>query len=153
MGIAPGRDGALAVVSGFGSVIKLVPFDVETYRNVIRRAGCYSVKCCLENVSVTPEQDAASAFGLGEGFGFIQGLLAANEIPYEVVAPQEWKKEFQITGGKNSSVAVCGRLFSGTNLRRGEQEKEDHGGMAEALLMAEYARRTVLGAAGALLTT
>lgn len=86
-----------------------------------------------------------SMFRFGENYGFIQGLLAAYAIPYELVTPQKWKREFQITGDKNSAVDVCRRLFPGVSLRRTERCKKDHDGMAEALLMAEYVKRKLGG--------
>lgn len=88
-----------------------------------------------------PGQGVTSMFKFGENFGFIQGLLMAYSIPYELVTPQKWKKEFQVTGDKNSSISVCKRLFPDVPLRRTDRCKKDHDGMAEALLMAEYARR------------
>ncbi len=80
-------------------------------------------------------------FTFGQNFGFIQGVLKAYGIPFELVRPQKWKKEFSVTGDKNSSVAVCKRLFPGVSLLRSDKCRKDDDGMAEALLMAEYARR------------
>lgn len=87
-----------------------------------------------------PGQGVTSMFSFGENFGFIKGLLEAFGIPYELVRPQKWKKEFSISE-KNQSVEVCKRLFPGESLKRTPRCKKDHDGMAEALLMAEYARR------------
>ena len=57
-------------------------------------------------------------FHFGENFGFIQGVLRAYKIPFELVRPQKWKKEFSITGDKNSSIQVCKRLFPDVRLFR-----------------------------------
>ena len=80
-------------------------------------------------------------FKFGENFGFIQGVLKSLGIPYELVRPQKWKKEFSITADKNTSIEVCKRLFPGVDLKRTERCRKDDDGIAEALLMAEYARR------------
>lgn len=80
-------------------------------------------------------------FHFGENFGFIQGVLMAYGIPYELVRPQKWKKAFSITGDKNTSIAVAQRLFQNVNLLPTERCRKPHDGMAESLLMAEYARR------------
>lgn len=98
----------------------------------------------LEHVGAMPGQGVTSMFSFGENFGYLKGLLEAFEIPYELVRPQRWKKEFGISG-KNQSVEVCKRLFPGVSLRRTERCKKDHDGMAEALLMAEFARRHYAG--------
>lgn len=77
-------------------------------------------------------------FHFGENFGFIQGVLRAYKIPFELVRPQKWKKEFSITGDKNSSIQVCKRLFPDVRLfRTARCTKEDE----EAVLLSEYARR------------
>jgi hypothetical protein len=68
-------------------------------------------------------------------------LLQAYGIAYELIRPQKWKKEFSITGDKNSSIAVCKRLFPDVSLLRTERSRKDDDNLAEALLMAEYARR------------
>ena len=80
-------------------------------------------------------------FHFGENFGWIQGVLESNHIPYELVRPQKWKKEFSITADKNRSVEVCKRLFPELSLLPTERCKKESDGLAEATLMAEYARR------------
>lgn len=138
IGIDPGKSGALAVISDDGSV-SIVPFDPETYKETLRYASG-PTRAVLEHVTAMPKQGVTSMFHFGENFGYIKGLLEAFQIPYELVRPQKWKKEFGISD-KNSSVECCKRLFPGVPLRRTERCRKDDDGMAEALLMAEYARR------------
>jgi len=144
IGIDPGKDGAMAIIYP-DEDIRVYTFDPEAYRffldDIFQGSAAVQTRCCLERVGAMPGQGVTSMFKFGENFGFIQGLLTAYAIPYELVTPQKWKKEFQITGDKNSSIAVCKRLFPGVSLRRTDRCKRDHDGMAEALLMAEYARR------------
>ena len=118
IGIDPGKNGAMAVLKE-DRTFRIVPYGPQSYAD---------------------ELEFSEAFHFGENFGFIQGLLIAFGIPYELVRPQKWKKEFSITGDKNSSIQVCKRLFPTANLRK-EGGRKDDDGMAEALLMAEYARR------------
>ena len=80
-------------------------------------------------------------FHFGENFGMIQGLLIAYGIPFELVTPQKWKKEYSVTKDKNTSIEVCRRLFPAADLKASARCRKDHDGMAEAILMAEYARR------------
>ena len=144
IGIDPGKGGALAIINGIGEVF-LYPFDNEVYKNVLsdyQRVGRETLaKCCLEHVGAAPKQGVVSMFHFGENFGFIQGLLTAYDIPYELVRPQKWKKEFSITADKNTAIEVCKRLFPNANLKRTERCKKDCSDFAEALLLAEYARR------------
>lgn len=141
IGIDPGKDGAMAILFDKSYEAEIWTFSPESYKMVCETYGKYTTRCCLERVGAMPGQGVTSTFKFGENFGFIQGLLAAYSIPYELVTPQKWKKGFQITGDKNSSIAVCKRLFPGVGLHRTERCTKDHDGMAEALLMAEYARR------------
>ena len=140
LGIDPGKSGALAMILENGTV-ELFGFSEDTYKESLSYLQGTECRCCLERVGAMPGQGVTSMFKFGENFGFIQGLLAAYSIPYELVTPQKWKKEFQVTGDKNSSIAVCRRLFPDVFLRRTDRCRKDDDGYAEALLMAEYARR------------
>lgn len=140
IGIDPGKKGAMAVIFDGMDETVLVPFDEREYINALRNLSGQPVKACLEHVTAMPKQGVTSMFHFGENFGYIKGLLEANEIPYEQVRPQKWKKEFGISD-KNSSVECCKRLFPGVCLRRTGRCRKDDDNMAEALLMAEYARR------------
>lgn len=140
IGIDPGKKGAMAVIFDGMDEVTLVPFDEREYTNVLRNLSGQPVKACLEHVTAMPKQGVTGMFNFGENFGYIKGLLEANEIPYELVRPQKWKKEFGISD-KNASISVCKRLFPRVCLRRTERCRKDDDNMAEALLMAEYARR------------
>lgn len=140
IGIDPGKSGAMAVIAANGRVY-ITPFDQERYRAELEKWRYGEPRCCLERVGAMPKQGVNSMFHFGENYGFIQGLLTAYSIPYELVTPQRWKREFGVTGDKNTSIAVCKRLFPDVDLRRTERCRTDDDGMAEALLMAEYARR------------
>ena len=144
IGIDPGEKGAMAIIYSDGD-IHIHLFEYEDYRFYLEEIyECElqsQARCCLERVGPMPKQGVTSTFNFGKNYGFIQGLLTAYSIPYELVTPQKWKKEFQVTGDKNSSIAVCKRLFPDVSLRRTDRCTKDHDGMAEALLMAEYAKR------------
>lgn len=141
LGIDPGKSGAMAVIFDGMDETMLVPFEERKYINVLCNLSGRKVKTCLEHVTAMPKQGVTSMFNFGVNFGYIRGLLEAYSIPYELVRPQKWKKEFSITGDKNSSLEVCRRLFPDVSLRRTDKCRKDDDGMAEALLMAEYARR------------
>lgn len=140
IGIDPGKSGAMAIIfDGMDETI-LTPFDEREYAHLLRELNSQIAKACLEHVTAMPKQGVTSMFNFGQNFGYIKGLLEAFQIPYELVRPQKWKKEFGISD-KNSSVECCKRLFPGVDLRRTERCRKDDDGLAEALLMAEYARR------------
>lgn len=141
IGIDPGQSGALAVISPQGTFA--IPFDedeyIDTLNACVQEGG--GIRAVVEHVHSMPKQGVASSFKFGQNFGWILGVLAALEIPVELVNPQKWKREFSCTSDKNTSIAVARRLFPTTSLLATPRCKKPHDGMAEALLMAEYCRR------------
>jgi hypothetical protein len=73
-------------------------------------------------------------FNYGVGYGAYLGILTALEIPFQEVRPQTWKKAYSLNSEKSRSIIVAQQLFPGADIG-----KKD--GRAEALLLAEYARR------------
>lgn len=141
IGIDPGKSGAIAVIKD--REVKLAPFSEEIYKKWLSDISNSGEKsfCVLEKVGAMPHQGVTSMFNFGANFGYIQGLLKAYGVPFELVTPQKWKKEYSVTSDKNTSVAVAKRIFPNVNLKKSDRCKKDDDGLAEALLMAEYARR------------
>lgn len=143
IGIDPGKNGGIAFISDVVNVpIQVLKYSdedlIDSLSIVTLKDNC---RCVLEKVNAMPGQGVVSMFNFGQNFGFIQGVLKAYEIPFQLVPSPVWKKEFSCTSDKNTSIEVAKRLFPGVNLKATERCKKDHDGMAEALLMAEYARR------------
>ena len=142
IGIDPGKNGGIALLSNTSDFIDNFVYSEDAILEVLKQASKYVDKICyLEHVHAMPKQGVSSTFNFGMNFGFIQGVLKAYGIPYELVTPQKWKKEFSCTSDKNTSIEVCKRLFPNVNLKATERCRKDHDGMAEALLIAEYGRR------------
>ena len=140
-GFDPGKDGAAAFL--WNGESHVVPYDRCEYIQTLlsfRHKG-FKIRAVVEHVGGMPGQSAPASFNFGENAGFIHGVLEALGMPFELVRPQKWKKEFSCTSDKNTAIAVAKRLFPGVSLRRTDRCTKDHDGMAEALLMAEYARR------------
>lgn len=146
IGIDPGKFGALAFIEVNGDQITgtAMPYSEDGYRFAIRNLAeehAGNIVCAVEAVTAMQGWGVTSAFNFGKGFGWILGTLEAYNIPYELIRPQKWKKEFSVTSDKNTSIEVCKRLFPHVSLLPTERCKKDNDGMAEALLLAEYARR------------
>ena len=145
IGVDPGKNGGIGIIRVENNQLvsaSAYVFDETMLINMLFELRCGSdVMCTLEHVHAMPKQGVSSTFNFGMNFGFIQGVLKAYGIPYELVTPQKWKKEFSCTSDKNTSIEVCKRLFPGVNLKATERCRKDHDGMAEALLIAEYGRR------------
>ena len=139
IGVDPGKKGSLALLEN--GAVSIFPFDEDTYIEMLGKVAPHASICCLEHVGSMPGQGVTSMFHFGENFGFIQGVLRAYKIPFELVRPQKWKKEFSITGDKNSYIQVCKRLFPDVRLFRTARCTKEDDNMAEAVLLSEYARR------------
>ena len=144
IGIDPGKSGGIALIED--GQARTMPYSdrqlFATFREVKEKSNIWSeVICCLEKVGAMPGQGVTSMFNFGVSYGYIKGVLEANGIPYQEIPPQRWKKEFGLNSDKAASVDVCRKLFPDVNLLATPRCKKPHDGMAEALLMAEYARR------------
>ena len=142
IGIDPGKSGAFAVLDENGAHV--FPWGSEGFKRVLLVAESKAdgqVMACVEKVGAMPGQGVTSMFNFGKNVGYIEGVLETLGIPYQLVPPQKWKKEFSLGSDKKQSIEVCKRLFPDVSLRRTDKCRTDDDGMAEALLMAEYARR------------
>ena len=140
LGIDPGKNGGIAVLTE-NNVELLLPYSDEQLLSVCNSLTAEKGVCLLEMVHSMPKQGVRSTFALGQNYGYIRGVLESNNIPYQAVDPRRWKKEFGLNSDKAASIEVCRRLFPAADLHRTTRCKTEHDGMAEALLMAEYARR------------
>ena len=142
IGIDPGKSGAMALIHADGYV-EVIPFDAVQYSLTLARAcnELHPIICCVEKVGAMPGQGVVSMFNFGHNLGMIEGLLRAYGISYQMVPPQTWKKEFSLSSDKAKSIEVCQKLFPNVSLLATERSRKPNDGMAEALLMAEYARR------------
>lgn len=139
IGIDPGAKGALALLRD--GETEVVSYDPERYIAALGRLKSAESVACVEKVGAMPGQGVTSMFSFGKNAGFIEGILQTYGIPYQLVPPQTWKKEFQLHKSKQDSVSVCKRLFPNANLFPTEKCRKENDGMAEALLLALYARR------------
>ena len=147
IGVDPGKSGGYAVIGSDGSA-KAYPWDDERFvshmkgATIMRDMEGHKLVACVEKVGAMPGQGVTSMFNFGKSAGYIEGVLAALGVSYQLVMPKRWKAEFTLNGkDKAASVEVCRRLFPEVNLRPTPRCRKDSDGMAEALLMAEYARR------------
>jgi crossover junction endodeoxyribonuclease RuvC len=150
LGIDPGLSGALAlydVASGALEVADMPVFRVKT-KHVLDAHGLAriiddwtsgsDVRVWLEFVASSPQMGVASSFKFGEGYGVVQGVLAANFLRVEKVTPAQWKRAMKVSGEKDECRAAACRLFP----RRSAlfaRKKDD--GRAEAALIALYGSR------------
>lgn len=150
LGIDPGLDGGLALLSPDGLLLEVMPTIGSTKREVdsgkvgeLLRA--WNVEhAVLEKVGARPGQGVVSMFTFGMGLGCIKGVLGALDIPHTEVQPKEWQK------------TVCKGMFSSDPKAMAQQRvrqlwpqqsflatprsKVPHQGLVDAALLAEYGR-------------
>lgn len=146
VGIDPGAKGAWAVIaeSETGTVVNVYHWDdvffVSDMQALSRMGG--NIMAAVEKVGARPGQGVISMFNFGQSYGFIQGVLRACGIGYQLVPPGTWKREFGLlNAGKQGSVDVCKKLFPGVSLMPSERCRKESDGMGDALLLCTYAQR------------
>lgn len=147
IGIDPGsRSGAYAAFNDKGERWT-VPWDNDGFVlsmraiTTLRDRDGEALMAVVEKVGPVRGQGLSSTWAFAENYGYIQGVLHALKIPFQLVPPRVWKKEFSLNSDKAKSIEVCHRLFPDVSLKRTERSRVDDSNLAEALLMAEYARR------------
>ena len=147
IGIDPGsKSGAFAAINDSGERWT-VPWDNDAFVVSMKAITTFrdrdgeSLMAVVEKVGAMPKQGLSSTWVFAENFGYIQGVLHALSIPFQLVPPRVWKKSFSLTSDKAKSIEVCHRLFPNVSLKRTDKSRKDDNNLAEALLMAEYARR------------
>lgn len=144
IGIDPGKKGGIAFIDTEVKCSVTEEYSdkalIDLCRDVSHDWNNKAV-CCLEKVGARTGQGVVSMFNFGQSVGYIKGVLESFRIPYQEITPQKWKGEFGLNSDKASSAEVCRKLFPEVDLLATPKSKKPHDGMAEALLMAEYARR------------
>jgi crossover junction endodeoxyribonuclease RuvC len=136
LGVDPGKSGAMAVIDADSipkGHIKLDETDADistwlrSWRSLIRFGS-------LEKVGSMPGQGVSSTFKFGRSFGFVQGLMVAWAVPFELITPSKWQGEIGCRSGgdKNVTKTKAQQLFPEQSITHKT---------ADAFLLAEYARR------------
>lgn len=142
IGIDPGAKGALSAIDEKSNILFCVPMSRENLVNYIKKNNCDNIIACVEKVGAKPGQGVTGMFNFGKNAGFIEGVLESNGVPYQLIPPQRWKKEFGlIHKDKQASIDICKQLFPNVNLLPTPRCRKESDGMAESMLMALFAKR------------
>lgn len=149
IGIDPGASGAIAV---FRPPAYIAVFDMPTVqvtisgksRSRIDHAGLSSIikdhdgatLATIEEVSAAPGQGVTSMFTFGVAFGAVKQAVASEDVPVQMVRPQEWKAKFKLIGkDKEESRLRASQMFP-KSAHLWARKKDD--GRAEAVLLAVF---------------
>ena len=158
LGIDPGITGGVVAVNddGFLDYALRTPtitdkgkrqYDIPGMVSTVTDAAAKGDRLfvAIEKVGAMPRDGRVGAFNFGKGYGIWLGILGALSIPYLEVTPQRWQARM-LAGlprgpqTKTSAVQRCKALFPALPIK----VKADWG-MADAALIAEYARQTKHG--------
>lgn len=155
IGIDPGKAGAIVHMWDNGEIHELCkmpeePREIAYLLHKFRaNAVVYLEKAQVMTFGGARKQGVVGMFNYGHHNGMIEGMLIALSIPYVLVAPQSWTRLMHegTTGDdpKARSLQAAQRLFPHVNLLRSERCKKPDEGFVDALLIAEYGRRKMLG--------
>lgn len=167
MGIDPGKDGGIVVISELSSIIMTAKppllvgrkgtrseYDIGMMAKLLGTAleeSLGGLHIVLEKTQALPRKMGGSAANYQRGFslGLWLGLINALKLPHTVVAPQTWQRmmfcDVRQTDTKQASGIVAARLWPGHDWRRTEKCKRTDDGLTDAALLAEYGRRMLQG--------
>lgn len=154
LGIDPGLNGALALLSGGGVILTVhdMPLTPKTGKGgnqvdagnlcVLLRTLAVNynngapIRTYVERVGAMPGQGVTSMFSFGEGCGVLRGVLSAREFPLSYVAPVKWKNAVGLKGfDKRYALTVAKQLVPSSAVYL---TKNKHVGRADATLIAYY---------------
>ncbi len=147
IGIDPGAKGGIAGVGGspWALPMPMSGNEVNATRLVAILKPYPDCLCVVEKQQVFGVEGRVSCFTTGQGYGTIIGVLLALQLHTELVLPPAWKK--LILAGtlkdKGAAIAYCGRAYPGVPLII-PPKRTPSDGLADALCIAEYGRRTYL---------
>ena len=157
LGIDPGGDGGLAIIDERKSIWGLSRYrDVEAPKFLSSFIGEGKIRTCIEDVHAVQGSGAKSTFNFGYNTGKVTGMIIMFYVwnnldlnDFTKVIPQTWKDDMGISLGihaskeekKEASIQLAKELFPCVDLRPNKLCKNDHDGIAEALLIAEWNRR------------
>lgn len=160
IGIDPGVAGGLVCMDTLGNIRKkcVMPIvKIGTKNKVDPHAltqwlrSCYTEEevrmVAIEEQRPMHKIGEVATFGMGRGYGLIEGVVAAVELPYELIRPVDWQREMfkGLPKGKTKELSkqVAKQLYPKEDFRRTEKCKNVHDGLTDAVLITEYIRRRI----------
>jgi crossover junction endodeoxyribonuclease RuvC len=154
--IDPGLTGAIAAIDDAAQLVlcadlpvirnnKLAWIDANELTSLLIqcREG-RAARIMVERSQSMPGQGVSSTFTTGVVMGSILAACQRIAVPLELVTAATWKRTMGLDSAKSTSLDKARLLFPTAELAR----VKDHN-RSEALLLAEYCRRTFVGTVAA----
>lgn len=154
IGIDPGASGGLACLDRVGHFVLVekmpeTPGDILSVVHLMLAAKPMAPAFAyLEKVSTSPQMGVASAGSFMRNVGRLETALAAAHVPYDWILPTRWQTvlgcrtgggkfgQRDATAAKNLTKARAQQLWPAAKITHA---------IADALLLAEFCRRSRLG--------
>lgn len=143
LGIDPGKYGAIVCVDGKNVDILSCPKDNE----IVYFLDKYKKDSFLtiEKQQSMPRDSNQSAFTVGRGYGFYEGVITTLCIESLSVSPQKWLKVFNLDSDKLKSIIKVAYMFPDVaetyfHKNRNGFYNKDIDGIAQAILIALYGK-------------
>lgn len=112
--------------------------DISNVQSVFNKE-CLSTDTPLtiiENQYARPVQGVCSSFSLGYTFGSLISFLVGRGLPFLVIDPNRWKRQYSLLGkDKSASIEAALDLYPDADIRL-----KKHHNRAESLLLAHYGK-------------
>jgi hypothetical protein len=145
MAIDCGKSGAIWIDHPFEKFSPLAlldnnDIDIQAFTNLVKQ--CKVTKIIIEEPFITPGNKNKGLTTQLIDYGILYGLSAflvgsGNVI---VIRPRVWKSKLQLASNKQSSINKAKQINNSLELRFTKRCRVDNHNMAEAYLMAYYAR-------------
>ena len=157
IGIDPGKDGAVVLVGTAGALLEMwrVPKVGKDYNELgmvqlmARLAGMGAKRAAIESFIAMPGLGSKTLVSIGLGHGLWRGAMVAAGLGYEIIRPQDWQAGIpgrKDSKGKSLKGADMKNVLKAEAIRRWPKI-EQHSGICDAALIAEFYRRRLVGAA------
>lgn len=150
LGIDPGQKGGAILIDVNGAIVSSARFDgaLSPVRSIAACVGGRNVAVYLERVGAGPMQGVVSMFNFGVEYGKIQGYFETIGTAFTLVPPQTWQRilpaetegqpaKDRVRAWVASMMPLSTFIFPGC--------RTPHGGVMDALGIAECGRRVQLG--------
>ena len=150
VGIDPGKKGGICFLNTWGIVEHISPMpEMKTLAGLFAGSRHMIRHVCLEKAQSYTGQGITSTFNYGVGYGTIQGILIAHQVPFTLVPPRTWQKHMILSRAKDpkaKALASANKIFKKEKKfwLPTKRHRVPHDGMVDSALIAEYCRRTNL---------
>lgn len=159
-GIDIGLKGGIALINEDSNILRLVPIDVvknqqgkDEINSLQVYDSLYLLPLDVEQPSLTViealksfgNEGRSSLWSFGTSNGKVRAVLEILGVSFQAIDPKDWKSTILKGTKKDKAAAIgfCLQKWPSVDLKQGSTQYKD--GLADALCLAEWARRNVMG--------